>query len=169
MKANLQCRKLLQTFPGFKQAMLNLFMIRASLILSSKYEVVILLDKCSCGTLLPFAKLCGLHIVMKAPAKSSQSHRLFFPCTSHFCFIKHSPHETGSNSGIEETFSRLTAAISKFSEKQFSTPFPFEGSWTAGQVAEHIIKSIGGMPDQKTQPSDRAHNEKIEAIRKNVS
>lgn len=65
---------------------------------------------------------------------------------------------------IEETFSRLNAAISKFSEKQFNT-IPFEGSWTAGQVAEHITKSISGVPDQTTQPAGRTYDEKIEAIR----
>lgn len=66
---------------------------------------------------------------------------------------------------IEETFSRLYTAISKFSEEQFNT-IPFEGSWTAGQVSEHIIKSISGVPDQTTQSSDRPFDEKIEAVRK---
>ncbi len=65
---------------------------------------------------------------------------------------------------IEETFSRLTTAISKFSEKQFNT-IPSEGSWTAGQVAEHITKSIGGVPDRTTQASARPHDERIQAIR----
>jgi hypothetical protein len=65
---------------------------------------------------------------------------------------------------IENTFSRLTAALSKFSKDQLNR-IPFEGSWTAGQVTEHIIKSIGGIPDQKTTASNRPHNEKIEAIR----
>jgi hypothetical protein len=66
---------------------------------------------------------------------------------------------------IEETFSRLNKAISKFSDKQFNT-IPFEGSWTAGQVSEHIIKSISGIPDRETQLTDRRYDERIEAIRK---
>lgn len=42
---------------------------------------------------------------------------------------------------------------------------PFEGSWTIGQVAEHIIISSRGLPDAKTHPADRRHDERVPALR----
>lgn len=36
-------------------------------------------------------------------------------------------------------------ALGAFTRKQFNT-IPFEGSWTPGQVAEHIYKSVAGVP-----------------------
>lgn len=36
--------------------------------------------------------------------------------------------------------------LSKFTQEEINT-VPFKGSWTAGQVARHILKSIGGMPE----------------------
>jgi hypothetical protein len=65
---------------------------------------------------------------------------------------------------IQTTFSRLKAALSKFTEQELNM-VPFAGSWTAGQVTEHIIKSIGGIPDERTKSADRPYDEKIEAIR----
>lgn len=65
---------------------------------------------------------------------------------------------------IENTFSNLKTALSGFTEMDLNT-LPFEGSWTAGQVAEHIIKSIGGIPDSRTEPANRAYDEKIGSIR----
>lgn len=66
---------------------------------------------------------------------------------------------------IKSTFSSLKAILSKFSEDELNI-VPFEGSWTASQVVEHIIKSIGGIPDEKTQLADRPFDEKIGTIRK---
>lgn len=65
---------------------------------------------------------------------------------------------------IEATFSALKTVLSKFSNEELNT-VPFEGSWTAGQVAGHIIKSIGGIPDEETEPVDRHFDEKTSAIR----
>jgi hypothetical protein len=39
----------------------------------------------------------------------------------------------------------LLQIISQFSDEQFNT-VPFDGSWTAGQVAEHLLKSESGIP-----------------------
>ncbi len=65
---------------------------------------------------------------------------------------------------IENTFSSLKTALSRFSEGELNT-VPFAGSWTAGQVAEHIIKSIGWIPDEKTRHVDRPYDKKIGPIR----
>jgi hypothetical protein len=42
---------------------------------------------------------------------------------------------------------------------------PFEGSWTAGQTAEHIIICGSGIPDARTAETDRAHDEKVDALK----
>lgn len=47
---------------------------------------------------------------------------------------------------ITATMDELTAIIMAFDQHQIDT-LPFEGSWTAGQVAEHVIKSIGNLPE----------------------
>jgi len=46
---------------------------------------------------------------------------------------------------IDETTDQLLAQIALFSQEQFNK-IPFEGSWTAAQVAEHIYKSEAGIP-----------------------
>jgi hypothetical protein len=69
---------------------------------------------------------------------------------------------------IKSTFEELYATISAFNDSQIDV-VPFSGSWTPGQVAEHIIKSISGIPnlcDGSTKVSHRAADEKTEAIRK---
>jgi uncharacterized damage-inducible protein DinB len=39
----------------------------------------------------------------------------------------------------------LLQTLSRFSNDEFNR-VPFEGSWTAGQVAEHVLKSASGVP-----------------------
>lgn len=46
---------------------------------------------------------------------------------------------------IDETTNELLESISLFNQEQFNK-VPFEGSWTAAQVAEHIYKSESGIP-----------------------
>ncbi len=68
---------------------------------------------------------------------------------------------------IEHTFSELCTTLAAFSNEQINT-VPFEGSWTAGQVAEHIIIAVGGAPQVcqgETQISLRAEDDKIEPLR----
>lgn len=46
---------------------------------------------------------------------------------------------------------------------------PFEGSWTAGQLAEHLLKSDETMLkilNGETKKSERKHDEKVEGIKK---
>lgn len=47
---------------------------------------------------------------------------------------------------IKDTMEELSRVFSSFTQQQIDV-IPFEGSWTAGQVAEHIIKSIGNMTE----------------------
>lgn len=46
---------------------------------------------------------------------------------------------------MDETTSELLQTIDSFTQEQINI-VPFEGSWTAGQVAEHLLKSESGIP-----------------------
>ncbi|GAA0890834.1 hypothetical protein GCM10009122_05130 [Fulvivirga kasyanovii] len=66
---------------------------------------------------------------------------------------------------IDNTFDKMVHAITRFEEGQYNT-VPFEGSWTAGQVVQHIIMSVAELPDKKTQAPQRSYDEKIDSIEK---
>ena len=48
-------------------------------------------------------------------------------------------------SGLEETTKDLLSVFRLFTQEEFNK-IPFEGSWTAGQVAEHLFKSESNIP-----------------------
>lgn len=67
---------------------------------------------------------------------------------------------------IIRTFKNLNAVVLSFKESEIDA-VPFEGSWTAGQVCEHIIKSISGIPELcngNTEQTMRMADEKMDAI-----
>ena len=47
---------------------------------------------------------------------------------------------------IKQTMEELQKVFSSFTQQQVDV-VPFKESWTAGQVAEHIIKAIGNVPE----------------------
>lgn len=53
--------------------------------------------------------------------------------------------------------------VSSVNEDIFNV-VPFAGSWTPGQVADHIIKATGGIPDGRTEKATRPHDELIPLI-----
>ena len=68
---------------------------------------------------------------------------------------------------INETFNELDNILFSFTDEQLNT-VPFEGSWTAGQVAEHIIKALKGSSRLLNGPTEdvvRKPDEKIKATR----
>ncbi|MBS1689218.1 MAG: DinB family protein [Bacteroidetes bacterium] len=68
---------------------------------------------------------------------------------------------------LSNTFNELSQALSLFKESEIDV-VPFEGSWTAGEVAEHVTKSLQGLSaiaNGRTATPDRAHDEKCIAIR----
>jgi dihydrofolate reductase len=68
---------------------------------------------------------------------------------------------------IEITGKEFIQLISSFSQEQINQ-VPFEGSWTAGQVSEHVIKSVSGVAYAirgKVKPADRPADQNIEPIR----
>ncbi len=73
----------------------------------------------------------------------------------------------GILSELLQTKANFLESISRFRQEEFNT-IPFEGSWTAAQVAEHILKSVSGTSEVMNgpvQPSDRNPVEKVDWIR----
>ncbi len=69
-------------------------------------------------------------------------------------------------SSLEDTARELVQALSLFDEKELNK-VPFEGSWTAGQVGEHLLMSNPGIVkiiSGNTQPAERPADEKVEVI-----
>ncbi|MFT3795492.1 DinB family protein [Flavobacterium sp.] len=70
-------------------------------------------------------------------------------------------------SNIRQSLGKLMDVVSRFDQSQIDV-VPFEGSWTAGQVAEHITKGLSGMPRLvagKTEVTTRAYNAKAQPLR----
>lgn len=68
---------------------------------------------------------------------------------------------------LDSNTNELLRTIAAFTNEQFNT-LPFEGSWTAGKVAEHLFKSESGLSivlKGNSQPTERPADEKTEAIR----
>lgn len=62
---------------------------------------------------------------------------------------------------LESTKSNLLQVISSAEQEKFND-VPFEGSWTAGQVSEHILKAIGtDLLYGNVKPTERNPDEKI--------
>lgn len=66
---------------------------------------------------------------------------------------------------VTSTGDRLQQLLNSFNEEQLNT-VPFEGSWTAAQVASHICKAGDcGVLYDTTVPSDRQPDEKVPAVK----
>ena len=68
---------------------------------------------------------------------------------------------------VEQTGAAVIDELNLFSEEQLNT-VPFEGSWTGGQVGEHLVKSAGVVETifGRTVPTTgRAPDEKIPMLR----
>jgi len=67
---------------------------------------------------------------------------------------------------IKRTKTELLAVVSSFPQEKINT-VPFAGSWTAGQVSEHLLKAVGtDLLYGKTKKADRDPAEKIETLEK---
>lgn len=70
----------------------------------------------------------------------------------------------------QELAVKLTAAYNEFIDALNNIPegqinnSPFEGSWTPGEVASHIIKATKAIPDKNAVDSERNYDEKIHHI-----
>lgn len=69
-------------------------------------------------------------------------------------------------SALDRSTEELIQAMQQFTQEQFNT-VPFTGSWTAGQVAEHLFKAESGIPsviEGNTAAAERPEDEKIPEI-----
>lgn len=67
---------------------------------------------------------------------------------------------------LENSTKELLDILRSFDSRQINK-IPFEGSWSAGQVAEHLLKAESGVPGTLTgpvKPVERPGDEKIPAI-----
>lgn len=66
---------------------------------------------------------------------------------------------------LEETKNELAAVASSIKDDAVDT-IPFEGSWTAGQLLEHIDKSVSpGILNGNVKQADRAADEKVQMVK----
>lgn len=78
--------------------------------------------------------------------------------------------ESKVRSDLKESTRELLQSISRFPENEFNTP-PDDGGWTAGQVAEHLIKVETGTVRLFTggfEACDRNPEQKIERIKERM-
>ncbi|KAF2327816.1 DinB family protein [Flavobacterium ginsenosidimutans] len=67
---------------------------------------------------------------------------------------------------ILETYTKLNDLLSSFSKEEINI-VPFEGSWTAGQTAQHIILACSGLTmlfAGKTEKTTRKPDENVKAL-----
>jgi len=68
---------------------------------------------------------------------------------------------------VENTLKELIQLVSSFNQEQINT-IPFEGSWTAGQLGRHMIKSNSGFVEMLNGPvkdSGREPDKMVERIK----
>lgn len=64
---------------------------------------------------------------------------------------------------LTNAYQDFISTLEQFDDEQINKN-PFKGSWTPGQVADHIIKATGGIPDKYTEPANRPFDEKVAAM-----
>jgi hypothetical protein len=64
------------------------------------------------------------------------------------------------NNALTNVYHDFISTLEKFGDDQINE-VPFEGSWTPGQVADHMIKATGGIPDRHTETANRHYDEKV--------
>lgn len=72
---------------------------------------------------------------------------------------------TELNAEIKETAATLLSSLSAFSEEQLNK-VPFEGSWTAGQVSEHLVNAVSAdLLYGTTTDTERKPDVMVQALR----
>ena len=69
---------------------------------------------------------------------------------------------------VNQTIAAFLEKMSTFNKEEFNT-VPFKGSWTAGQVAEHVRLSCGGMAEMlwvDGAPTERQPDELVAMLKR---
>lgn len=67
-------------------------------------------------------------------------------------------------SEFQATFDSLSHIVADFDQEALDS-IPFEGSWSAGQVTEHILISASRIPDTRTGQAIRFHDQHVVPLR----
>ncbi|SKB44320.1 DinB family protein [Daejeonella lutea] len=67
---------------------------------------------------------------------------------------------------VEQTFRELISMLSSIDEKKFNS-VPFEGSWTPGQLADHLFKSYDAVNVLKgrTEAPSRPYDQNVQGLK----
>src|SRR4051794_11876395 len=65
---------------------------------------------------------------------------------------------------ITNTKNELLKALDLFDQQNINT-IPFEGSWTGGQVAEHVLKSLSGALQNVSGPVKSTERDPAEYVK----
>lgn len=87
------------------------------------------------------------------------------------CMVRLDPEKVlGTETELElnSTFKNFYELISSLTEEQINT-VPFEGSWTAGQLARHVFKSYTGFVQAINGPVKRTERKPDELVEKSKS
>ncbi|KAF2329866.1 DinB family protein [Flavobacterium daemonense] len=71
--------------------------------------------------------------------------------------------KTAVKKNITETFKKLNEILDSFSDEELNQ-VPYQGSWTGGQTAQHIVMACSGYPKLfagKTQKTIRKYDDNI--------
>lgn len=72
---------------------------------------------------------------------------------------------TELSADIKNAFAAFTQQLSLFNNSELNMQ-PSFGGWTAGQVADHIIKATKGLPDEQTAIAERAFDQHVENLKR---
>jgi hypothetical protein len=64
---------------------------------------------------------------------------------------------------ITAAFDEMISLISSFNADTLNR-VPYEGSWTAGQVVDHILIGASNLPDQMTKQADRRYDLHVKTL-----
>ena len=67
---------------------------------------------------------------------------------------------------VDKSFQELISLLASVADEKFNK-VPFEGSWTPGQLADHLFKSYDAVSVLKgrTEPPARPYDEKVQGIK----
>ena len=65
---------------------------------------------------------------------------------------------------ISEVFDNFIKSLSQLSNETLNTE-PKQGTWTIGQLAQHVILATSGLPDTKTKPAERKYDQLEQEIK----
>lgn len=73
--------------------------------------------------------------------------------------------KTELSADLRNAFAAFVQQLASFNNHELNTQ-PSFGGWTAGQVADHIIKATKGLPDEHTAVAERSFDQHVDNLKK---